>query len=195
MKLTCACCQLTDPCIAFPLLLVVSIILSLAYFRGLFGQDKKSMSINVKWGRERLASPFTPLTCLALTALIHSLQIPLPPPDTKLSALRQSLSEHTRLPPNAFKLIYSGAVMKDDNAPRESFLNKNTSLSRSFLPLHPGPRHVSPISGLQSPFPLLSHLCLRSEIWRHIPTLTPHFPISHRAQPCSHSIYLQHAFG
>lgn len=137
MKLTCACCQLTDPCIAFPLLLVVSIILSLAYFRGLFGQDKKSMSINVKWGRERLASPFTPLTCLALTALIHSLQIPLPPPDTKLSALRQSLSEHTRLPPNAFKLIYSGAVMKDDNAPRESFSQQKHVTLPFFSPAPP----------------------------------------------------------
>lgn len=149
MHLSCACCQLTDPCLAFLLLLVFSIILSLAYFRGLFGQDKKSMSINVKWGRERLVSPFTPLTCLALTALIHSLQIPLPPPDTKLSVFRQSLSEHTRLPPNAFKLIYAGAVMKDDNAPRESFSQQKTRHSRSFLPLHPGPRHVSPFSRLQ----------------------------------------------
>lgn len=52
----------------------------------------------------------------------HSLQIPLPPPDTKLSALRQTLSDHTHLPPNAFKLIYAGAIMKDDDAPRESFL-------------------------------------------------------------------------
>ncbi|KAH8995682.1 hypothetical protein EDB92DRAFT_1794582 [Lactarius akahatsu] len=60
------------------------------------------MSINVKWGRERL-------------------QIPLPPPDTKLSVLRQSLSEHTRLPPRAFKLIYAGAVMKDDNAPLSTY--------------------------------------------------------------------------
>lgn len=60
------------------------------------------MSINVKWGRERL-------------------QIPLPPPDTKLSVLRQTLSEHTRLPPNAFKLIYAGAIMKDDNAPLSTY--------------------------------------------------------------------------
>jgi len=102
MNLSCPCCQLTVPCIAFLLLLVVSIILSLAYFRGLFGQDKKTMSINVKWGRERL-------------------QIPLPPPDTKLSVFRQSLSEHTRLPPNAFKLIYAGAIMKDDNAPLSTY--------------------------------------------------------------------------
>lgn len=67
-----------------------------------------------------------PLTCLAFTThhlpgLIHSLQIPLPPPDTKLSVFRQTLSAHTHLPANAFKLIYAGAVMKDDNAPRESF--------------------------------------------------------------------------
>ena len=87
----------------------------------------------------RTVRPFSslfdrPLTCLAFTVLLllstrpnfrltaPSLQIPLPPLDTKLSILRQTLSEHTHLPPNAFKLIYAGAVMKDDDAPRKSFL-------------------------------------------------------------------------
>ena len=128
--MSCACCQLTSSCLAFALVLVAFIIiLSLAYprVRGLFCQDNKTMSINVKWGRERLVPSARPLTCLARTThhlpgLIHSLQIPLLPPDTKLSVLRQTLAEHTRLPPNAFKLIYAGAVMKDDNAPRESSL-------------------------------------------------------------------------
>jgi len=126
--------------------LLALIILSLAYsrFRGLFGPDNKNMSLTVKWGRERfVVRPFSslfdwPLTCLAFTVLLliplllstrpnfrltaPSLQIPLPPLDTKLSVLRQTLSEHTHLPPNAFKLIYAGAVMKDDDAPRKSFL-------------------------------------------------------------------------
>ncbi|KAF8270292.1 hypothetical protein EI94DRAFT_1680954 [Lactarius quietus] len=102
MNLSCVGFHLTNTCLASALLLLVFTILSLAYFRGLLGQDKKTMSINVKWGRERL-------------------QIPLPPPDTKLSVLRHSLSEHTRLPPNAFKLIYAGAVMKDDNAPLSTY--------------------------------------------------------------------------
>ncbi|KAH9176725.1 hypothetical protein EDB89DRAFT_1939556, partial [Lactarius sanguifluus] len=97
MNLSCPCCQLTSSCLALALVLVAFIILSLAY-----SQYNKTMSINVKWGRERL-------------------QIPLPPPDTKLSVLRQSLSEHTRLPPHAFKLIYAGAVMKDDNAPLSAY--------------------------------------------------------------------------
>ena len=165
MNSSCVCCQLTNSCLAFTLVLVVFIILSLAYFRGLFGQDKKSMSINVKWGRERLVPSVPRLTCLTLTVLIHSLQIPLPPLDTKLSVFRQSLSEHTRLPPNAFKLIYAGAVMKDDNAPRESFLTtkKKTRHSRSFVPLHPGPRHVSPFSD-----PPIAFSLTRFEIWRHV---------------------------
>jgi len=56
------------------------------------------MSLTVKWGRERL-------------------QVPLPPLDTtKLSTLRQTLSELTHIPPNGFKLIYAGAIMKDDDA-------------------------------------------------------------------------------
>ena len=146
MNSSCVCCQLTNSCLAFTLVLVVFIILSLAYFRGLFGQDKKSMSINVKWGRERLVPSVPRLTCLTLTVLIHSLQIPLPPLDTKLSVFRQSLSEHTRLPPNAFKLIYAGAVMKDDNAPRESSLptKKNASLS-VFCPAPPRTPSCFPI--------------------------------------------------
>ncbi|KAI0057959.1 hypothetical protein BV25DRAFT_1811530 [Artomyces pyxidatus] len=68
------------------------------------------MSITVKWGRERL-------------------HIPLPPPETKLAVLRASLAEHTHLAPNAFKLIYAGAVMKDDNAPLSSYnLRPNTTV-------------------------------------------------------------------
>ncbi len=99
--------------------LLAAIILSLAYsrFRGLFGQDNKNMSLTVKWGRERFVySISVPLPPDPHT---HSLQIPLPPLDTKLAALRQSLSEHTHLAPNAFKLIYAGAIMKDDDAPCE----------------------------------------------------------------------------
>jgi hypothetical protein len=55
------------------------------------------MAITVKWGRERFV-------------------IVLPPPDTKLGALRRTLAEHTHLPGQSFKLVHSGAVMKDDNA-------------------------------------------------------------------------------
>lgn len=120
--------------------LAALIILSLAYsrFRGLFGQDNKNMLLTVKWGRERfvhfipLSPPDTPCPSVLLRRTppilhlrhpdphTHSLQIPLPPLDTKLAALRQTLSEHTHLAPNAFKLIYAGAVMKDDDVPRES---------------------------------------------------------------------------
>ncbi|KAI0041604.1 hypothetical protein FA95DRAFT_1683116 [Auriscalpium vulgare] len=69
-----------------------------------------SSSITVKWGRERL-------------------QIPLPPPDTKLAVLRATLAEQTHLPPDGFKLIYAGAVMKDDNAPLSAYkLRPNTTM-------------------------------------------------------------------
>ena len=39
--------------------LLAFIILSLAYsrFRGLFGPENKSMSVTVKWGRERFVFP------------------------------------------------------------------------------------------------------------------------------------------
>ncbi|CAE6429356.1 unnamed protein product [Rhizoctonia solani] len=56
------------------------------------------MSFTVKWGREKM-------------------QVMVPPDHYPLSSLRETLSQHTGLPPHSFKLVHSGAVMKDDNAP------------------------------------------------------------------------------
>ncbi|KAI0688041.1 hypothetical protein BC835DRAFT_339010 [Cytidiella melzeri] len=60
------------------------------------------MSYVVKWGKERLT-------------------FPLPPPDTKLGAIRQVLADYTQLPVRSFKLVHAGAVMKDDNAPISAY--------------------------------------------------------------------------
>jgi len=60
------------------------------------------MTITIKWGRDKIS-------------------IGLPPPDTKLAALRRSLAEYTHLPEHSFKLVHSGAVMKDDNAPISAY--------------------------------------------------------------------------
>ncbi|KAH9942266.1 uncharacterized protein BXZ73DRAFT_74553 [Epithele typhae] len=60
------------------------------------------MSINVKWGREKLR--FT-----------------LPPPTSKLGELRDEIAAYTQLPRDSFKLIHAGAVMKDDNAPVSAY--------------------------------------------------------------------------
>ncbi|KAH9941004.1 hypothetical protein B0H21DRAFT_697248 [Amylocystis lapponica] len=69
------------------------------------------MSYVVKWGRERL-------------------HFSLPPPDTKLSAIRAELAAYTQLPPQSFKLIYAGAVMKDDNAPISAYgLKPNATIA------------------------------------------------------------------
>ncbi|VDC06981.1 unnamed protein product [Peniophora sp. CBMAI 1063] len=67
--------------------------------KGLFsgGLDDPTV-INVKWNRERLVIP-----------LKNGLRVP-------LSELRAALAERTSLPPNAFKLIHKGAVLKDDSA-------------------------------------------------------------------------------
>ncbi|KAI0073373.1 hypothetical protein K474DRAFT_1700380 [Panus rudis PR-1116 ss-1] len=60
------------------------------------------MSYVVKWGRERLT-------------------FPLPSPDTKLAFIRKQIADYTQLPPNSFKLVHAGAVMKDDNAPISAY--------------------------------------------------------------------------
>lgn len=42
--------------------------------------------------------------------------LPLPSADSKLSVLREQIAEVTRLPIDGFKMVHSGAVMKDNNA-------------------------------------------------------------------------------
>ncbi|EIM82742.1 uncharacterized protein STEHIDRAFT_170950 [Stereum hirsutum FP-91666 SS1] len=90
----------TSPLIASA---VLAFVLFLTAMRSFFSPKKQSSGeLHVKWGRERLSFPF-------------------PSPDTKLGALRASLADHTHLPPASFKLIHSGAVMKDDNAPLSAY--------------------------------------------------------------------------
>ncbi|KAJ7783340.1 hypothetical protein B0H16DRAFT_1447443 [Mycena metata] len=64
--------------------------------------------VNLKWGADR----FT---------------FELPPPTTPLSAIRSSVADYTHLPPDAFKLIHKGAIMKDDNAPISAYNIRQTS--------------------------------------------------------------------
>ncbi|KAI0790748.1 hypothetical protein C8Q75DRAFT_760479 [Abortiporus biennis] len=93
---------------------IALILLRVAYTQAkrLFGSSRtskpKGMSYVVKWGRERL-------------------YFPLPSPDTKLAEIRRELSEYTQLPPDSFKLVHAGAVMKDDHAPISSYGIKENS--------------------------------------------------------------------
>ncbi|KAG8931540.1 hypothetical protein FRC02_002528 [Tulasnella sp. 418] len=78
------------------------------------------MTILVKWGRERYDPvQFSPPGInLEVPLRMH---IPLPPPTTTLGEIRGALAQYTHLPPHAFKLIHSGAVMKDDTAPISAY--------------------------------------------------------------------------
>ncbi|TFY65939.1 hypothetical protein EVG20_g5150 [Dentipellis fragilis] len=92
-----------------------------AFFRPEDAPD--GMSLTVKWGKERL-------------------RVPLPDPSTPLFAFRAALADLTRLPPDVFKLIHSGAVMTDDKAPISAYnLRPNTTVllleSQKPLPAHP----------------------------------------------------------
>ncbi|GAA6007351.1 hypothetical protein JCM11491_003098 [Sporobolomyces phaffii] len=58
--------------------------------------------VQVQWGREKI-------------------RVPLPPPQSPLSTLKHALYNITGVPPSHQKLIYSGAVLKDDLAPLASF--------------------------------------------------------------------------
>ncbi|KZT57795.1 hypothetical protein CALCODRAFT_452682 [Calocera cornea HHB12733] len=60
------------------------------------------MEVTVKWGKEKL-------------------RVPLPPLETPVSEFRKVISDATGLPPDGFKIIYSGAVLKDNTAPLSAF--------------------------------------------------------------------------
>ncbi|KAF8635209.1 hypothetical protein AX17_003985 [Amanita inopinata Kibby_2008] len=67
--------------------------------------------LTIKWNRERF-------------------YLDLPPPTTTLIHLRHLIAQQTHLAPDAFKLIHSGAVMKDDNAPISAYhLRPNSSVT------------------------------------------------------------------
>lgn len=54
-------------------------------------------------------------------SLSRRIRVPLPPPQSPLSTLKAALYNITGVPPSHQKLIYSGAVLKDDLAPLTSF--------------------------------------------------------------------------
>ncbi|BGP25311.1 hypothetical protein JCM10295v2_004234 [Rhodotorula toruloides] len=70
------------------------------------GQSRRSRDdhgvVEVQWGRE-------------------TLRVPLPPPNSPLSTLRATLYNLTGVPPSHQKLIYAGAVLKDDLAPLSAY--------------------------------------------------------------------------
>ncbi|KAF4621159.1 hypothetical protein D9613_000465 [Agrocybe pediades] len=46
----------------------------------------------------------------------HRFEFELPPPDTTLAAIRQSIAAYTQLGLHDFQIVHDGAVMADDNA-------------------------------------------------------------------------------
>ena len=73
--------------------------------------------IHVKWGRD----------------VLH---FPIPPPNTPLGKLRADLAAYTHLPVGSFKLVYKGAVMKEDAAPRASLFSPSPLLSDALTPVY-----------------------------------------------------------
>ncbi|GAA6017230.1 hypothetical protein JCM8202_005955 [Rhodotorula sphaerocarpa] len=68
--------------------------------------------VEVQWGREKL-------------------RVPLPAPSTPLSQFRATLHTMTGVPPSHQKLIYAGAVLKDDSLPMSSYGLVETDTSAS----------------------------------------------------------------
>lgn len=71
-------------------------------------------TITVKWNREKYV--YIDICFFHANRCTHRLRLPLPEPDSKISALRNSIAEKTGLEPSAFKLVYSGGLIKDNNA-------------------------------------------------------------------------------
>jgi len=68
-----------------------------------FRARKGQMSFVCKWGKERIR-----------------LNLPTDP-STPLGVIREMIAQHTGLPQDRFKLIHSGAIMKDDKAPISAY--------------------------------------------------------------------------
>ncbi|KIK67233.1 hypothetical protein GYMLUDRAFT_135904, partial [Collybiopsis luxurians FD-317 M1] len=88
------------------------------------------MHLNIKWGKERTS---------------YQVQDPSIP----LSDLKIFVAEWTHLPLDSLKLIHSGAIMKDDNAPLSSYrLRPNTTIQvvGSAVPSSGGPTPKSETS-------------------------------------------------
>jgi len=61
-----------------------------------------------------------------------------PPPSAPLRQLRAQIADTVHLPPDSFKLIYAGALLKDDDAPLSAYsLRPNSSIT--ILPHNPLP--------------------------------------------------------
>ncbi|GAA6009263.1 hypothetical protein JCM10207_004327 [Rhodosporidiobolus poonsookiae] len=66
--------------------------------------------VEVQWGREKI-------------------RVPLPPPQSPLSTLKAALYNITGVPPDHQKLIFSGAVLKDDLAPLSAYQLVDTDVA------------------------------------------------------------------
>lgn len=74
------------------------------------------MTLTIKFGREKLAVELSTAT-------------------QSLADLRKAIAEKTHLPPNSFKLIHAGAVMKDDGASRMFLCSKSLGSFHGFTTL------------------------------------------------------------
>ncbi|KAF9567983.1 hypothetical protein CPC08DRAFT_813800 [Agrocybe pediades] len=63
----------------------------------------------------------------------HRFEFELPPPDTTLAAIRQSIAAYTQLGLHDFQIVHDGAVMADDNATSMYFVQLRHPKSNAFL--------------------------------------------------------------
>ncbi|KAG8213616.1 hypothetical protein J3R82DRAFT_10301 [Butyriboletus roseoflavus] len=120
--------------------------------------------IHVKWGRD----------------VLH---FPIPPLNTPLGKLRADLAAYTQLPVGSFKLVYKGAVMKEDTAPLSTYkLKENATIAliggHTLAPEKPSasstPRPLAPKSKTSTPQTEEGTiLAIRTELEKVRETLVP----------------------
>ncbi|KAJ7217898.1 hypothetical protein GGX14DRAFT_598528 [Mycena pura] len=80
--------------------------------------------VHLKWNHERQVLFYSLHSCLSS---VSRFSFQLPAPETPLRAVRDAVANLTHLPPDGFKLIHKGAVMKDDNASVSAYHMRESS--------------------------------------------------------------------
>ncbi|KAJ6499137.1 hypothetical protein C8R45DRAFT_981240 [Mycena sanguinolenta] len=93
----------------------------------------------------------------------------LPPPNTPLSVIKDSVAQFTSLPRDGFKLVHGGAVLRDDNAPISAYkIRQSSTIAVVEIGAPPQPQQATPPQKPKTSAPIRSEQAVVSTIQSEI---------------------------